>query len=412
LFRGKKIGVFHPGTQHSWQTALAFQEAGQLSWYATSVFYDPSRWPYRVERLLPSRAAQRLNAQFKRRYTPELDIAKVRQFGFWEWLESGSARLGSRGLAKWANRQGNMDFGRGMIGLIKREPVDVVWGYDSASLEVFRWAKSQGLLCVLDQTNVPLALQNRILLQERMVNPEFFNEGYMPEPQSGIDRESEELALADLVVVGSMFCARAIVESGCTAEKVRIVPYGFDESRFPMTLPKRCPLRGRPIEFLFAGSVVPRKGIAYLLKAFARVPAKAASLTLLGGLYIPRATFDQYADRVKHIPFVPQPQVVSHFASADCFVFPSLFEGGGIVLYEANGSGLGIIQTTACGDGVREGRNGMVLSEVSVASVQQAIETVLDDQTRLVEWQHASWEMRGERSWQSYRQRLRSLAIL
>ena len=25
-----RVGVFHPGTQHSWQTALAFQEAGAL----------------------------------------------------------------------------------------------------------------------------------------------------------------------------------------------------------------------------------------------------------------------------------------------------------------------------------------------------------------------------------------------
>ena len=44
-----RIGVFHPGTQHSWQTALAFQEAGMLGWYATSAFYDPARWPYRLE---------------------------------------------------------------------------------------------------------------------------------------------------------------------------------------------------------------------------------------------------------------------------------------------------------------------------------------------------------------------------
>jgi hypothetical protein len=38
-----KVGVFHPGTQHSWQTALAFQEAGTLAWFATSIFYDPAQ---------------------------------------------------------------------------------------------------------------------------------------------------------------------------------------------------------------------------------------------------------------------------------------------------------------------------------------------------------------------------------
>lgn len=412
VIRGKKIGVFHSGTQHSWQTALAFQGSGQLAWYATSVFYDPNRWPYRLEGFLPEGAAQRLNREFRRRHTPYLDVAKVRQFGTWEWLETGLSRLDAPRFAGWANRRGNVAFGRSVIRLMEREPVDVAWGYDDASLEVFRWAKRQGVFCVLDQSTPPLAYKDPVMLEEWDRNPEFFQHPYIPEPQARIERQNEELALADLVVVGSEFCARTIVEAGCPSEKIRIVPYGFDSSLFPKEPPLRRPLRGRPTEFLFVGGVRPAKGIAYLLKAIARIPQTAASLTLLGGLHIPKATFGRYADRVRYIPSVPRPEVVGHFASADCFIFPSLFEGSALVLHEASGSGLGIVQTAASGDGVHEGRNGVIMAEISVETVMQAIEVVLGDPAKLIEWQHASWQMRGDRIWNVYHQRLQSLSML
>ena len=52
--RSMQIVVAHPGTQHSWQTAYALQQLGRLKFYATSIFYQPERWPYRIERYLPA----------------------------------------------------------------------------------------------------------------------------------------------------------------------------------------------------------------------------------------------------------------------------------------------------------------------------------------------------------------------
>src|ERR1700730_14476560 len=118
----RRVGVFHPGAQHSWQTALAFQETGQLSWYATSVFYDPSRWPYRIERMLPRTLSDRLHRDFARRHSPALFPQNCRQFGFWEWLETGTRRAGATRLSSWANRRGNASFGEQVIRLLEREP--------------------------------------------------------------------------------------------------------------------------------------------------------------------------------------------------------------------------------------------------------------------------------------------------
>jgi len=404
-----RIGVLHPGTQHSWQTALAFQESGQLAWYATSVFYTPNRWPYQLEGLLPAKAGAWLHAEFCRRYSPALDPARVRRFGPWEWLETGARRLGQDGVAGWCNVIGNRSFCRQVIKLIEREPVDLVWGYNSSSLEVFQWAKQRGITCVLDQTTWHAASQNRVALEEQGRNPEFFEESYRPLDPEWIGRQDQEMAAADFVVVGSQACARTMLQNGCPPDKIHLIPYGYDSTMFPRTPPDRLPTGGRPVQFLFVGEVGPMKGVAYLLRAFQAIDPLKAKLTLVGRLAIPRETFKHYASHVTHQPQVPRQAVARYFTGADCFIFPSLFEGGGRVLYEARGAGLGIIQSERCGDGVQASKNGVMLAEVSAASVQTVVEQVTAAPEVLEAWQTASWTLRKRRTWSVYRQALAGL---
>ncbi|MGO8763584.1 MAG: glycosyltransferase family 4 protein [Limisphaerales bacterium] len=404
-----RIGVFHPGTQHSWQTALAFQEAGTLGWYATSAFYNPARWPYKLERYVPRKMSNRLNREFRRRYNPALNPANVRQFGWWEWSEVFSRRLGCLPLANYCNERGNQAFGRQIIRLIEREPVDLLWGYNTSSLEVFQWAKKRGIRCVLDQTIGHPTVQNQVMLEEQERHPEFFINSYRPFDQGSIDRQNAEIAAADLVVVGSEYCARTMVAGGCAPEKILVVNYGYDESLFPTQQPRRPALGSRPLQCFFAGEVGPRKGIAYLLQAFMNIPADQAELTLVGNLAVPNTTFKKYADRLRYVPQVPRSEIARFFTGADCFVFPSLFEGSAIVLYEACGAGLGIIQSDRCGDGVHRGQNGHVLETITIPALTKAVEQLVADPKLCERWQAASWAGRGERTWGSYRQTVAKL---
>ena len=210
-----RVGVFHPSTQHSWQTALAFQEAGMLAWYATSVSYDPIRWPYKMERWVPRVVGARLNREFRRRHHPALDLARVRQFGVWKWSETLLQRLGQDRLAAYSNQRGTESFCKRVIRLIEREPVDLIWGYDTSALEVFRWARKRGILCVLDQTIGHPALQNEVMLEEQERHPDFFLTSYRPFSQAWIDRQNGEIAEANLIVAGSGFCGGTLIDNGC-----------------------------------------------------------------------------------------------------------------------------------------------------------------------------------------------------
>jgi len=198
-------------------------------------------------------------------------------------------------------------------------------------------------------------------------------------------------------------------DNGCPPEKIQIVPYGYNENLFPDEPPPRAPLGGRPVNFLFVGTVEPRKGVAHLLEAFAQVPENEATLTVIGNPVVPGATLARFAGRVNQIGQLPRSEVIEHFRAADCFMFPSLFEGGGIVLYEAAAAGLGIVQSRFCGDGVRDGQNGMILESVTPDVVLDAVRKIIADREMLARWQAASWDMRHERSWSVYRQAIREL---
>jgi glycosyltransferase involved in cell wall biosynthesis len=408
-----RVGVFHPGAQHAWQRALAFQEAGTLAWYATSAQLSPDGTVLRLAARVPGAAGRRLRRELGRRTPASVDPALLRRMGLAEWLEIALRRLDARRAAEWTNRVGNRRFGRQVIALAGRAPVDALWTHNGGALEAFRWARARGLTCVLDQSIGHPAAENAAMAAERARHPAVFGPADRPHDAAWIARSDAELALADLVLVGSAFAAESLYAYGVPAAKVRIVPYGYDETRFPDTPPVRAPLAGRPLELLFAGTLGWRKGGAHLLAALRRLPPGTARLTVAGRVDLPRGCLAGLADRLRLLGQVPRADMPAILRAADALVLPSLFEGGGVVLYEARAAGLAILQSRACGDGVPvdagAGPNGWVLPEVTPDALAAAIQATAGDPGRLARWQAGSWALRRERTWAAYRARLRAL---
>jgi glycosyltransferase involved in cell wall biosynthesis len=399
-----RVGVFHPGTQHSWQTAIAFQKINSLQWYATSIFYDPAKWPYKIENFVPDRLKKTLHREFTRRHCQLLNPQLVRHIGRWEWMERGLARMGAGRASQWCNTKGNIEFSKSVIQLIEREPVDAVWGYDSSSLEVFRWAKDRDIVCVLDQTTSHPTSYNEIMEKEFSIHPDFFQDPFAPIPQDVIHRQNEELALADVVVTGSEFCANTLTMNQCEPSKIKIIPYGFDSTLFSQFShrKKRVSL---PIRLLFVGLLASRKGAAYLLRAIEKIPPSLATLVVVGAIDIPHSTYRKYSQRIVYQPPVPRSEISSFFQNADCFIFPSLFEGSAIVLYEACGAGLGIIQTSSAGYGAIPDQNGVVV-KASIEELIEQIHRLARSPEILDHWKQSSELLSKDRSWNKYHARL------
>lgn len=405
-----QVAVFHPGRQHSWQTALALQQADALAWYATALFYQADRWPYRIEPLLPGFLRRPVSRYFARVACPEIDAGLVRIVGACEWAERLAARLNRLHTADRLNRLGNRRFQRGVRRRLRREPVQLVWGYDTSCADAFDFARKRGMVCVLDRSiGHPRALRD-ILVRERARHPAFFDGDLGVSSDSQIAEADREMALADHIVVGSSFSADTAIRSGADPSKIHIVPYGYDERLFGLTRPVRPELGRLPVRFLFVGTVSPRKGVHHLLEAFRRIPREQAVLTMVGPSTIPPAVLARYRPHVDFRGALPRAEVARQFEQAHCFIFPSLFEGGGIVLYEALASGLGVVHSRATADVVGEdGANGMRLDQVDADSIEAAVRRIIGQPDMLRGWADAAWALRSDFGWRTYRRRIADL---
>lgn len=407
---GSKVAVFHPGTQHSWQTARALQDLDRLAWYATSIFYQPDRWPYRLDRL-PAPVGPMLGREFRRFQAPGLDPALVKSFGVEEWLERLAHRAGWHQLGRWFDVRGNRRFGRQLAREIVSPEPFALWGYDNSSRVAFEHGRRAGRTNILDRTIGDNRALNRIMAELQAQWPEWFDGASDPVPDHILHQQDTEYELADVIVTGSQTCADTVAAESTVpdvAKKLRVLPYCFDEGLFG-TLPRPAPVSdAEPVRFLMVGQLGPRKGIHLLLQALDHLPAGRFSLTLLGALNIPQATFARYADRVTHIPHVPRSGVPDIMARHHVLVFPSYFEGSAISLLEALASGLALIQSPQAGNGVTP-ECGLLLPEQSVEALAAAMLVPIEDRARLNSWRAAAQIESRQYTFARYRERIGAL---
>jgi len=387
-----KVGVFHPGTQHSWQTARALQEGGRLAWYKTSIFYLRDRWPYKGIEYLPESARALIEPELLRLYHPMLDPHLIHTAGWENWAMRVLHRLGCKELGSRFTRRGDRRFPHSVIRLMDREPVHAIWGYNNSCLAAFRTAKQRNIATVLDQTFGHPAVYNRIISSNFLIDEEV------------VDNMIQEHALADVIVSGSEFCASTLLQVGADSPdpaKLRILPYCYDEELFSQSLP-HAKVQGRPVNFLFIGQAGPRKGFHLILKAFERVPKSAATLTVVGDLNVPKATFARYADRVTWTQTVSRSEVPAIMRSADCLLFPTYFEGSAISILESLACGLPIIQSRNTGI-VVDDNFGLLLKELTEDELYENIMTVVENPGILEGWSLEALSRAKEFSFRNYK---------
>jgi len=180
---------------------------------------------------------------------------------------------------------------------------------------------------------------------------------------------------------GLMAIGQRAVEAYCALgvprERVWDVPYHIEVSRFRQVdqavVRQARAERGweKACVFLFSGQLIPRKGVDLLLSAFSRVAGRRddVALLVLGDGPMRRGLEGMarklgVGSKVKFEGHVRQADLPLKYAMADVFVFPTRYDGWGVVLNEACASGLPIIATEAAGAAaelVREGENGFVV---------------------------------------------------
>jgi glycosyltransferase involved in cell wall biosynthesis len=144
------------------------------------------------------------------------------------------------------------------------------------------------------------------------------------------------------------------------------LPYFSDLRRFTRAEQKG---EGRERVFLFSGSLIARKGVDLLARAFVRLAVELPDvrLRIIGeGKLRPviMQTFRPVRERVEFVGFKDWDELPAEYSRADVLCVPSRYDGWGLVVPEGLASGLPVIATDRMGaalEFVETGRNGWLI---------------------------------------------------
>ena len=281
---------------------------------------------------------------------------------------------------------------------------DALIALSGAALRAGKKVQDRGGKFIVDRGSTHRAYQYRVLQQE------YKRWGFTYDPNEAKDmvRELKLYDQADAIVVPSRLVRRTFINEGVDPAKVFAIPYGVRLERFQKT--GNPPDSNNRFEVLFVGGVSIRKGIPYLLQAFAALQHPGKHLRIVGSVSSEMKTLLQKLpqENVEVLGALPQSELVSIMSTSHVLVLPSIEEGLALVQGQALSCGCPVIATEASGaeDLFEDGVQGFILPSADVPALTAKMQQLADDpalQQRMSEaailrvQQLGGWQQYGNR---------------
>jgi glycosyltransferase involved in cell wall biosynthesis len=199
-----------------------------------------------------------------------------------------------------------------------------------------------------------------------------------------LDRELQEFAAADFLLVPSSYVERSFLERGHAPEQLIRHRYGFDPGSFTVSAADGG-LNGNGLTAAFVGRGEPNKGLHHALRAWVESGAGERGRFIVCGEVLPA-----YRERLATLLAHPSVQEVGFVADvgrvmheADVLVLPSITEGSALVTYEAQASGCALLVSDAAGAPCEHLQEGLVHARGDVATLTEHIRLLDQDRDLL-----------------------------
>ncbi|MEP7165505.1 MAG: glycosyltransferase family 4 protein [Ferruginibacter sp.] len=372
-----KVLLAHPGTQHSFQLARQLYKRGMLYEFHSGFAFGKDSWVYKLFSKLPSKIYNKIS----NRFIDEVPDRYIRRYLFLEINAMLKIRLPGQDEETVFFRR-NERFQKS-ISEASITAADAVIGFDTSSWILAEKCKKMGKIFFLDVCTPHPVANDTVYLNLIKRFPEWKLPNRQ-KPQTHIAVELAEMELAGHIVVASNFALGTYVKQGVGRQKISINSYGVDSQQFKPL--KKKQMQEDIIRFVFVGLVNARKGVPFLLETWKKISAKNIELTLIGSI---SAANENYIRT--HFPSViikgklAKKELKEQLPNYDIFVFPSFFDGFGLVIPEAMASGLPVITTSAtCGpDLIENGNQGFVIEPGNEEQLRSAIEFFINQEDKL-----------------------------
>jgi glycogen(starch) synthase len=205
--------------------------------------------------------------------------------------------------------------------------------------------------------------------------------------------EGETAKNAKLIVTISKYSVEKIQKCYAVDEaKVRIVPNGVDPEKFKLledqeAIKRQFGLGNEPC-VLFVGSLIPRKGLPFLVEAAEKIVKEYSETKFviagegpLKNQLLSNLATANLSGNFKFLGNVKEDMLPAVYNCADVFALPSIQEGQGIVLLEAQASAKPVVAFDVGGvnEAVRNGETGLLVKRGDTGELADALLKLLSD---------------------------------
>lgn len=197
------------------------------------------------------------------------------------------------------------------------------------------------------------------------------------------------------------------INEGCDGDKIETIYQGFESNISDI---KSTPSRSDPY-ILFLGTIQPRKNILRLIEAYSFLANKIPHRLIVAGA--PGECFQDVvnliereglADRVELTGFISDQQRQKWYQGASCFVYPSKYEGFGLVVLEAMSYGVPVIATNNSSLPEAVGEAGILVADDAV-QLSDAIFELITNPSRLQEFINLGYKHIEKFDWKTCAQK-------
>lgn len=292
--------------------------------------------------------------------------------------------------------------------LAKIIPLDanVFIGLSSFSIEAINLCKAKGILTIVDHGSLHPELERDLIIEEEKILG--LKTRRFIASEKLVVRQQQEFSSADYIFVLSEVAKKSLITKGIPSKKVFVNSCGVDLKSFYRKKSKNSVFR-----IIYCGSITPRKGLHYLLQAFVELNLIGAELWIVGTSndfeYFDHLKKSYVSYSIKYKGAFPQSQLVHIYNECSIFVLPSIADGFGMVVSQAQACGLPVITTENVGaaDIITDGVNGFIIPIRDIEALKKRIHLLYSDRELLIKMSEAALTYsKNDFSWDNYGKRL------
>ncbi len=368
------VSVCQLGARMQYQVARSLNRRGWLSYLYTDFTSD--RFPWNL--ILKTMAFSGWESA-KRLYLRKalLDSKKIIQFPYFGWQYYRKQAVSYNFIQDlenylWAEEE----FANNIIKHLENDPADILYVFNTAALTLM--VNNSNRKIVLEQCSLPYGEYFKRIKKAEQEYPEWTKNIDLSDKSNEVikrytDREKKELQSSDCIIVPSEHVKTILIEQGANAEKIRLVPYGYN---FNSQTSVR--VLDRPMSVATIGMLDIRKGIQHFYNVAKNYRyAKFFAIGQIGN-NISESMHNELTKYVHCTGHLDRLKLEEKLKTIDVLLFLSLGEGSATVTYEALSMGIPVITTAEAGSIVEDKISGFIVKADDYNQIIQCLNALSD----------------------------------